>query len=206
MTMARFLIVRHAQATPPDDLLLPGPDIPLLPAGEAQALAIANRLRAFDPAAVYASDARRARQTGKIIASTCDVELRLLPDLREIDLGAWGGQTFAALAAADPHVATWFSDPEATTPPGGERASKAAARVLAAFQTLAQTGTETAVIVGHAGSLRLALAQALGMPLAAYWRFSLDFASLSILAWTSDGPIVESLNDTSHFTAEQSRP
>jgi broad specificity phosphatase PhoE len=203
--LTRFLLVRHAQAAAPDDLRLPGPDLPLLPEGEAQAVAIANRLRTFDPPAVYASDAQRARQTGEIIATLCNVELHLLPALREIDLGAWGGQTFAALAAADPHVATWFTDPEATTPPGGEHTSKAAARVLAAFQTLAQTGIETAVVVGHAGSLRLALAHALGMPLAAYWRFRLDCASLSILAWTSDGPIVESLNDTSHLTAEQSR-
>jgi broad specificity phosphatase PhoE len=203
--MTRFLLVRHAQAAAPDDLRLPGPDLPLLPEGEAQAATIADRLRAFDPAAVYASDARRARQTGEIIASTCNVELHLLPDLREIDLGAWGGQTFSALAEADPYAATWFSDPEAMTPPGGERASDAAARVLAAFEGIARNGVETAVIVGHAGSLRLALAQALGMPLDAYWRFRLDCASLSILAWTSDGPIVESLNDTSHLTAEQSR-
>lgn len=203
--MSRFLIVRHAQAATPDDLHLPGPDLPLLPEGEAQALAIANRLRALNPTAVYASDARRARQTGDIIASVCNVELHLRPALREIDLGAWGGQTFAALADADPHAAAWFTDPAATTPPGGEHASEAAARVLTIVQTLAENGIETAVIVGHAGSLRLALAQALGMPLFAYWRFRLDYASLSIITWTSDGPIVESLNDTAHLTAEQSQ-
>jgi broad specificity phosphatase PhoE len=204
--MTRFLLVRHALAAAPDDLRLPGPDLPLLPEGEAQAATIADRLRAFDPAAVYASDARRARQTGEIIATTGSIDLHPLPALREIDLGTWGGQTFSALAAADPHAATWFSDPQATTPPGGERASDAAARVLAAFEGIARNGVETAVIVGHAGSLRLALAQALGMPLEAYWRFRLDCASLSILAWTSDGPIVETLNDTSHLTTEQSRP
>jgi phosphoserine phosphatase len=204
--MTRFLLIRHALAAAADDLRLPGTDLPLRPKGEAQAIAIANRLRAFDPTAVYASDARRARQTGEIIATTCNIEMHPLPALREINLGAWGGQTFSALAAADPHAATWFSDPEAMTPPGGERASDAAARVLAALEAIARNGIETAVIVGHAGSLRLALAQALGMPLAAYWRFRLDCASLSILTWTSDGPIVESLNDTSHLTAEQSRP
>lgn len=203
--MARFLVVRHAQATAPDDLRLPGPDLPLLPGGESQALAVATRLRAYEPVAVYASDAQRTRQTGEIIASACNVELHLRQDLREIDLGAWAGQTFAALAAADPHAAAWFTDPAATTPPGGERAADAATRVLTALQTLAQAGIETAVIVGHAGSLRLALALALGMPLSAYWRFRLDCASLSIVTWTSDGPIVESLNDTSHLNGERSR-
>lgn len=63
------------------------------------------------------------------------------------------------------------------------------------------SGLESVVVVGHAGSLRLALAHALGMPLAAYWRLRLDCASLSMLTWTSAGPIVESLNDVSHLAA-----
>lgn len=197
--MTRLLVVRHARAASHDDLRLPGPDLALLPEGVEQAHALAARLRPLAPALVVASDARRAWQTGEIIATACAVEVQRAPALREIDLGAWGGQTFASVVAADPLAASWFDDPGHTAPPGGERGSEASARVLNLFQELSRSGLDSAVVVGHAGSLRLALATALGMPLSAWWRLHLDCASLSILTWTAAGPIVSALNDISHL-------
>jgi broad specificity phosphatase PhoE len=73
--------------------------------------------------------------------------------------------------------------------------------VLQAIEAIAHTGHDRAVVVGHAGSLRLALAAALGLPLAAYWRLRLDCASLTIVDWTEDGPVLERLNDTAHLAA-----
>jgi broad specificity phosphatase PhoE len=198
--MSRLLIVRHARAKTLDDLRLPGPDVGLLPEGEAEARALACRLQRFGPAAIYASDARRARQTGEIIASARGVTLHLLPALREIDFGAWGGQTFAAIVERDPTAERWFIDPT-VAPPDGEDVLAAAERVLAALASLQRHDAENIVVVGHAGSLRLAIARALGMPLAASWRLRIDCASLSIVDWTAEGPIVESWNDTSHLDA-----
>jgi probable phosphoglycerate mutase len=199
--MTRLLVVRHARAARSDDLRLPGPDLALLPEGVEQAQALAARLRPLAPSLVVTSDARRAWHTGELITSACAADLQSAPALREIDLGDWSGQTFASVVAADPLAAAWFDDPDHTAPPGGERGSEAAARVLNLFQELSRFGLETVVVVGHAGSLRLALATALGMPLAAYWRLHLDCASLSILTWTAAGPIVTSLNDISHLEA-----
>ena len=62
--------------------------------------------------------------------------------------------------------------------------------------------TKRVAIVGHAGSLRLALAQALGMSLSSYWRLRLDCASLSVLTWGADGMVLERLNDTAHLEAQ----
>lgn len=197
--MSKLLIVRHALAAPQEDLRLPGLDLPLLPEGREQAQALANRLQPLNPTAIYSSDAQRARQTGEIIAAACHAELHLLPELREIDLGEWSGQTFAAITAHDPLAARWFKDPSGGAPPGGEAAEAAAARVRAVFANVAQGQAERVVIVGHAGSLRLALAEGLGMPLSAYWRLRLDCAGLSSVSWTSEGPIVEGLNDVSHL-------
>ncbi len=199
--MTRLLVVRHARAAHHDDMRLPGPDLPLLPEGVEQAQALAARLRPLAPSLVVASDARRAWHTAEIIAAACSIEVRRAAALREIDVGDWSGQTFASVVAADPLAAAWFDDPDHTAPPGGERGSEAAARVLNLFQELSRSGPETVVVVGHAGSLRLALATALGMPLTAWWRLHLDCASLSILTWTAAGPIVSSLNDISHLEA-----
>lgn len=199
--MTRLFIVRHAVAVDPDDLRLPGPDGALLPAGRAQAWALGHRLRALGPSAVYSSDARRARETGEIIAAACQIPLEVDAALREIDLGMWAGQTYADVVAADPAARAWFTDPSTGVPPGGESIAVAAERVLEVMRALGHGDGERVVVVGHAGSLRLALAQALGMPLSSYWRLRLDCASLSVLMRTADGLLLERLNDTAHLEA-----
>ena len=197
--MAKLYVVRHARAVAPDDLRLPGPDPALVPEGRHEARVLADRLRPVRPAAVYASDALRARQTGEAIAERCGVPLHELAALREVDLGTWGGQTFAEVVAEDPSAAAYFADPTSATPPGGEPVEVAATRVLDALRSLAGVDRSGVVVVGHAGSLRLALARALGMPLAAYWRLRLDCAGLSVLAWADGGFVVERLNDVAHL-------
>jgi ribonuclease H / adenosylcobalamin/alpha-ribazole phosphatase len=200
--VTRMFIIRHAAAVNPDDLRLPGPDVGLLPAGKAQAREVAHRMRDFAPSVVYTSDARRARETGEIIAAACQIPLEVSAGLGEIDFGRWAGRTYADLVAADPAARTWFTNPSTGAPPGGESLAVAAERVLRVMRELAHGDTERVAIVGHAGSLRLALAQALGMTLSSYWRLRLDCASLSVLTWAADGPLLERLNDTAHLEAQ----
>ena len=197
--MGSLYVARHGQATEPRDLRLPGADAALLEPGLAQARALAERLRTLGPVAVYASDAARAWQTAAVVAERCAVPLTALSALREIDFGAWGGRTYAEVIAADPTAADYFANPTASAPPEGERADEAADRVFGALRTLAESHREGVVVVGHTGSLRLALARALGMPLAAYWRLRLDHASLTILDWSENGVILQRLNDVSHL-------
>lgn len=197
--MGKLYLVRHGRATEPGDLRLPGADVALLEQGWAQARALAERLWPLRPAAVYSSGATRTRQTGAVVAERCGVRLTVLPALREIDFGAWGGRTFTEIVAEQPAAAGYFADPAAQAPPSGEHVETVARRVLDALRMVSGAHRESAVVVGHAGSLRLALARELGMPLAAYWRLRLDYASLSALEWTEHGVIVEGLNDVSHL-------
>jgi broad specificity phosphatase PhoE len=200
--MTRLFVIRHALAADPDDHRLPGLDRALLPTGKAQARAVAHRMRDLAPTVVYSSDARRARETGEIIAAVCQVPLEVDTDLGEIDLGEWAGRTYADVVAVDPAARAWFTDPSTGAPPGGESIAVAGERVMRVLSALAHGDVERVAIVGHAGSLRLALAQALGMPLSSYWRLRLDCASLSVMTWAADGLLVERLNDTTHLDAQ----
>jgi adenosylcobinamide kinase/adenosylcobinamide-phosphate guanylyltransferase len=200
--MTRLLITRHATAVDQHAGRLPGPDLPLASDGQQQAQALAVRLQAFAPAAVYTSPALRAWQTGAIIAEQCQVPLTVHPGLRELDFGAWAGQMMADVVAAHPAAHQWFTDPSTGGPPGGETIAAVAERTYAVLSALSAPDPDRVVVVGHAGSLRLALARGLGMPLGNYWRLPLDCASLSIVGWTPDGILLERLNDTLHLVAE----
>jgi broad specificity phosphatase PhoE len=200
--VTRLFVIRHALAASPNDHRLPGLDGALLPEGRAQARLAAHRMRDFAPSAVYSSDARRARETGEIIAAACQIPLEVNAALGEIDFGIWAGRTYADVVAADPAARAWFIDPSTRAPPGGESLAVAAERVLRVIHALAHGDGERMAIVGHAGSLRLALAQALGMSLSSYWRLRLDCASLSVLTWTADDLVLERLNDTAHLEAQ----
>jgi probable phosphoglycerate mutase len=200
--VTRLFVIRHALAVDPDDHRLPGLDGALLPEGRAQAWLAAHRMRDLAPSVVYSSDARRARETGEIIAAACQIPLDVNAALREIDLGIWAGRTYADVVAADPAARAWFIDPSTGAPPGGESIAVAAERVLRVMRAVAHGDGERVAIVGHAGSLRLAIAQALHMKLSSYWRLRLDCASLSVLTWAADGLLLERLNDTTHLEAQ----
>jgi probable phosphoglycerate mutase len=200
--VTRLFVIRHALAVDPDDHRLPGLDGALLSEGRAQAWLAAHRLRDFGPSVVYSSDARRARETGEIIAAACQIPLEVNAALGEIDFGIWAGRTYADVVAADPAARAWFIDPSTGAPPGGESIAVAAERVLRVMRALAHGDGERVAIVGHAGSLRLAIAQALHMKLSSYWRLRLDCASLSVLTWAADGLLLERLNDTTHLEAQ----
>ena len=92
-----------------------------------------------------------------------------------------GWADVCGVVAADPTARAWFIDPSTRAPPGGESLAVAAERGLRVMHALAHGDVERVAIVGHAGSLRLALAQAICMPLSSYWRLRLDCASLSVV-------------------------
>jgi len=204
--MTRLLLTRHAAAANQQSGRLPGPDVPLTPEGRLQARALAARLQALAPQAVHTSPALRTRQTAAIIAAEYRIPLTVCSALREIDFGAWAGRSVSDVVANQPSAEAWFADPSSGSPPGGETIAAVADRAYDALAALVAPESGNLVVVGHAGSLRLALARGLGMPLASYWRLPLDCASLSIAQWTPDGLLVERLNDTSHLAGEANTP
>ena len=197
-----LLLVRHAQAAPLGDHRLPGPDLPLTPRGEEEARLLANRLGDFDPTLILSSDARRAVQTAEIVAGENGVPIQVTPTLRELDFGDWAGQTYAEIVLADPATADWFTRPDDAPPPNGEPVADAARRVLATLRDIAEDRTGAVVVIGHSGSLRLAVAEALGMPYRSWWRLRLACASISVTSWAADDLILERWNDTTHLDPE----
>ncbi|WP_239031894.1 histidine phosphatase family protein [Paroceanicella profunda] len=153
-----------------------------------------ERLRAALPAgaALVSSDLRRARQT----AGRLGLDGPRLPDmpaLRELDFGRWEDRSFAEIDLSEPEASrTFWTCPGPTPAPGGESWDDLCARVGGAVSVLeAAAPAEDLVIVAHAGSIRAALALALGLGAERAFAFRIDPLSLTRIdrlgsAWAVD--------------------
>lgn len=197
-----FLLIRHGETDWNAQGRWQGQcDIPLNETGRAQARRLAQRLpRLWEqgvlpgaPQALWSSDLSRAQETALLLG----LPLPLQSDvrLRERAFGAWEGKTNAELGLA---------------PESRERAADAEApervweRVVAALESLWEVGAPVAVVVGHGGALRAALAHAAGLPPSGMSRFQLGNTALSVVQYAgprwaeAHGRLVR-VNDTAHL-------
>jgi probable phosphoglycerate mutase len=143
--MLNLLLTRHGNAAAGDVVLGGRLDIPLTPAGHAEARALARRLAGIRIDRIVSSPMLRALETARTIASGRPVEID--ERLRELDYGRWEGLTRAEIDVRDPELwARWEGDPATTHPPGGESGEELAARALGFLVDLlaAECGSATA--------------------------------------------------------------
>lgn len=155
----RVCLIRHAMTDWNERGLIQGrTDVPLSPAGRAQA--VAWRLPAgFERATCVTSPLRRARETAAILG---------FPDapgderLAEMRWGSFEGRTLDELRADDGAA---LAEREALgldfRPPGGESPREVAARLRRCLIELADQPRDY-LIIAHKGILRASLALALG--------------------------------------------
>lgn len=110
-------------------------DIPLNPAGRAQAEALKAQLKNIRFDSVYSSPLRRALETAEIIEPVRPI----IRDerLAEIHHGNWQGKTQDEIARRWPREwQIWNTDPDKFTPPGGETAAQVRSRVNAFIEEM----------------------------------------------------------------------
>lgn len=118
------------------------------------------------------------------------------PDLAEQDFGRWQGRSWMELEAAkDEDLPAFWADPANARPPGGESFAAVIGRVGAAMDRLAaaHAGRDILAVV-HAGTVRAALAVALGLSPDQALRFAVRPLSLTRLDATAGGWRVEMVN------------
>ena len=204
--MTHILLARHGETEWNAIRRVQGwTDIPLSEKGLAQAEALAERLSRVPLAAVYSSDLARAAQTAAPTAARLGLTVLTVPELREKGFGEWEGLTQADLERDYPEL--WhryhvLRDLDALVP-GGETWPQVQERLSAALGHIlaAHPGPDEAVLlVGHGGSGRMVILEALQAPLPTLLRLHLDNASLSRLDFRGSGDSrVVLLNDTSHL-------
>lgn len=114
-------------------------------------------------AVLYSSPLQRCRDLAAILAAQRG-EIAPCVDARlaEMDFGAWEMQPWEAIARAE--IDAWAADVAGYRPGGGETVLEMAARV-AAFYADVQRQQQDAIVICHAGTMRLLAACQAGLPL-----------------------------------------
>lgn len=209
--MGSLFLVRHATtaASASGRNLGQRTDPPLADAGLALANALARTIAAelaelpHDEHRLITSPALRCRQTAAPIGDVLGVPSdggEVVPELLEIDYGAWDGLTADECRARDPELRKrWEADPYGTRCPGGESGRDVARRAFGVLEAIeAWAGADRArcaVVVSHNHVLRLRLCHLLGWPMESYRdRVVADPGAYSLLTLGTGVPVIRRVN------------
>ena len=168
-------------------------DIPLTELGRDQARALEARLTGHTFTLVLSSPLSRALETARLAGFGEQVETT--DDLLEWDYGDDEGRTTPEIRVERPGWTIWRDGPA-----GGETADQIAARVDRVIARVRADGAgDNALVFAHGHVLRVLAARWLGLPPDRGHLFALSTATLSILGWEREAPVVERWNDTTEY-------
>ncbi len=180
-------LVRHGQTEwSAADRYTSRTDVPLTEAGEEEAMALRPWLAGQELAFVVSSPRQRAVRT----AGLAGFEPVIDPDLAEWDYGNLEGLTAEEIRAQHPGWTIWegpWTD--------GERPQDVAARARRAIERArALPAGATALMFSHGHMLRVITMCWLGRPVADGAMLGLGTATIGVLGWDHDLPVVQRWN------------
>ena len=188
----RLVLIRHGETEWARDGRHTGrTDIPLTELGRSQATVLGDRLRGRRFTGVLTSPLSRARDTCRL-AGLVD-QARISDDLMEWDYGAYEGRRTRDIRREVPGWTVWRDGA-----PGGETATDVGVR---SDRVIAQARAEGGEIVlfSHGHLLRVLTARWLGLDAAFGRLFALAPATISILGYEREQPVIVRWNDRCHL-------
>lgn len=198
-----IILVRHGESRAatkenPFPLVDGHGDPELHPNGEAQAVAVGERLKHEVIDAIYVTSLQRTVQTAAPLAGHLGIQTRLEADLREVCLGEWEGGILRMKAAADDPIFVQMQAEERwDVIPGAESWETLNQRITGGLSRIHQQHPDQKVVaVVHGGVIGHILAHATGSSPFAF--NGADNGSISRIVMHSDGIKVRSFNDNLH--------
>jgi probable phosphoglycerate mutase len=154
--------------------------------------------------AIYSSSMRRCIDTARTLSDATNQQIQVREDLREIAYGKWEGMTKEKVDHEfhDDYV-SWLADPAWHAPTGGELASMIAICGLRVVEEIKRHFADGNVLmVSHKATIRIILCGLLGIDVGRFrYRLVCPVGSVSIVEFTTHGPLLVALADRSHLSA-----
>lgn len=155
--------------------------------------------------AIYSSNLRRSLVTAQLLSDFLNKKTEVRADLREIAYGKWEGMTKERVGQEyhDDYV-SWLADPAWHAPTGGELAVMIARRGSRVIEEIKQQVADgNVLIVSHKATIRIILCSLLGIDVGRFrYRLACPVGSVSVVEFTSEGPLLQALADRSHLSSD----
>jgi broad specificity phosphatase PhoE len=204
MSLTLYLL-RHGQtALSREDVFCgSGLDPELTQEGLEMAEAFAEAYRINSWTAIFTSQLRRTIATAAPLCEALGIEPEICAGLNEIGYGSWEGRTKEEVDGDyhDDYV-NWLADPAWHAPTGGELAVEVARRSLQVVEDIRERFSDTNVLsVSHKATIRIILCSLLGIDVGRFrYRLGCPVGSVSIVEFTSHGPLLRVMADRSHLS------
>ena len=170
-------------------------DVPLSSKGLRQTAWWKKELSHVDFESVYASNLIRAFDTAKRVTNIPDSHIKVMSQLREINLGSWEGAPMENIKSRFPDA--WEErgrHMDSFQVPNGESFQDLHDRVIPVFQKIAVEALGNVLIVAHAGVNRIVLCHVLKRPIKELFSIPQGYAALNMIEYRQGRPIALSIN------------
>lgn len=178
-------------------------DPDLTPEGMLMVEELATAYQSISWQAVFVSPMKRTIATARPLCTAIGLEMQLREGLKEINYGAWEGQTNAYVKEKyrEDYV-RWLTEPAWNPPTGGETAVEIASRASLVVNEIQRNYTDgNVLIVSHKATIRVILCSLMGIDLGRYRdRIDMPAASISIVEFYEHGPMLKGLGDRSYMS------
>jgi probable phosphoglycerate mutase len=199
-----LLLVRNAEPDNPTSANEGMTEPPLSERGRRQSARLATRLRELDIDAVYSSTTRSAMETAAVVAAARDLQVVLVPDLRDLELNpaALNGNTPDRQKLEAELCIRFANNPRWDALRGVEPTRLFRHRTIQAIEAIASRGQGTRLaIVTHQANINAYLSMVLGIERDMF--FSPEFTSISTVRILRDRYGVHGLNDHAHLFSDE---
>ncbi|MEH1937808.1 MAG: histidine phosphatase family protein [Nostoc sp.] len=177
-------------------------DSELTPEGLGMAKAFTDAYSSLHWTAIFSSPMQRTIFTAKPLCEARGMEPQLRDGLKEINYGKWEGKTPEVISGEyhDDYI-RWLADPAWNAPTGGEMAVTIASRAMQVIEEIKRLySSGNVLVVSHKATIRIILCSLLGIDVGRFrFRLGCPVASISIVEFTSHGPLLKVLADRTHL-------
>lgn len=194
-SVCTLVLVRHA-ASKGSRTFVGQNDKPLSATGRRQLKDLAAKLSRFRFQAAFASDLQRTQATAHAAVRRLELEVEIRPRLREMHFGRWQGLSWDEITKRHPRLASlWLKHFPSEPIPEAEQFTHFKKRVKSELnEIVAANRGRCVLVVTHAGVIRLALMDALGMKDRNMFRLAQDPCAVNVIDHFADGVTVRCVN------------
>ncbi|MCY9805588.1 histidine phosphatase family protein [Vibrio scophthalmi] len=126
---------------------------------------------------VVSSPLRRCRDLAmRLVVEKPSLSLQVNPEFQEMNFGQFDGVPFDQLSQQWPMLERFWQDPVSHPLPGSELIDAFYQRISDGWQALAQSAEQDTLLIAHGGTIRMILANTLGLD----WRNPALFSTLQL--------------------------